>query len=217
MTPECSVIRSTPTAEGADVAGQVAAVGAGVDEGLVCLRIVVDPVVYDAENPHANPVGLMGSERDGGYAEYVCAPASSVHDVTGSLLTDDQLAALPTAYGTALGMIERGRVQGDDTVLVSGASGGVGIALVQIARAREVRGSSPSAAGPKLTPCAKPAPTPLSTARETSPARSALPRRKASTSRSMSLPGSWSAKGFRCCAKAADGWSPGRSAVGNVP
>ena len=128
-----------PRIQGADVAGQVAAVGAGVNEGLVGLRIVVDPVVYDAENPDANPVGLMGSERDGGYAEYVCAPASSVHDVTGSLLTDDQLAALPTAYGTALGMIERGRVQGNDTVLVSGASGGVGIALVQIARARGAR------------------------------------------------------------------------------
>jgi NADPH:quinone reductase-like Zn-dependent oxidoreductase len=78
----------------------------------------------------------MGSERDGGYAEYVTAPAERVHDVTDSPLTDDQLATLPTAYGTALGMIERGRLAEGETVLVSGASGGVGIALVQIARAR---------------------------------------------------------------------------------
>jgi NADPH:quinone reductase-like Zn-dependent oxidoreductase len=98
--------------------------------------VVVDPAIYDADAPDANPVGLMGSERDGGYAEYVTAPARRAHDVTGSALTDDQLATLPTAYGTALGMIERGRLQEGETVLVSGASGGVGLALVQLARAR---------------------------------------------------------------------------------
>ena len=81
----------------------------------------------------------MGSERDGGYAEYVTAPAERVHDVTESPLTDDQLAALPTAYGTALGMIERGRLREGETALVSGASGGVGLALVQLARARGAR------------------------------------------------------------------------------
>jgi len=128
-----------PRIQGADVAGRVVAVGAGVDEGLVGLRVVVDPAIYDSEEPHAHLVGVMGSERDGGYAEYVTASAKRIHDVTESLLSDDQLAALPTAYGTALGMIERGRVQEKETVLVSGASGGVGIALVQIARARGAR------------------------------------------------------------------------------
>lgn len=128
-----------PRIQGADVAGRIAAVGTGVDHSLVGLRVLIDPVIYDAAGSDANPVGLMGSERDGGYAEYVCAPANRVHDVSGSLLTDDQLAALPTAYGTALGMIERGRVKDRETVLVSGASGGVGIALVQIARARGAR------------------------------------------------------------------------------
>lgn len=64
------------------------------------------------------------------------AAANRVHDMTESPLTDDQLAALPTADGIALGMIERGRLTENETVLASGASGGVGIALVQIARAR---------------------------------------------------------------------------------
>lgn len=128
-----------PRIQGADVAGRVAAVGDGVDKDLVGRRVVVDPAIYDAEGPDANPVGLMGSERDGGYAEYVTAPAERVHDVTGSPLTDDQLATLPTAYGTAVGMIERGRLREGETVLVSGASGGVGLALVQIARARGAR------------------------------------------------------------------------------
>ncbi|MEU6764884.1 zinc-binding dehydrogenase [Streptomyces sp. NPDC046853] len=125
-----------PRVQGADVAGRVVAVGTGVEESLVGRRVVVDPAIYDGAGPDANPVGLMGSERDGGYAEYVTAPAERVHDVTESPLTDDQLATLPTAYGTALGMIERGRLRKGETALVSGASGGVGIAAVQIARAR---------------------------------------------------------------------------------
>jgi NADPH:quinone reductase-like Zn-dependent oxidoreductase len=128
-----------PRVQGADVAGRVAAVGPQVDAGLVGRRVVVDPALYDDDTPDANPVGLMGSERDGGYAEYVTAPAARVHDVTASPLSDDQLAALPTAYGTALGMIERGRLRRGETALVSGASGGVGLALVQIARARGAR------------------------------------------------------------------------------
>ncbi|WP_062207230.1 zinc-binding dehydrogenase [Streptomyces sp. NBRC 109706] len=128
-----------PRVQGADVAGRVVAVGPGGDEGLVGRRVVVDPAIYDGEGPDANPVGLMGSERDGGYAEFVTAPAARVHDMTDSPLTDDQLAALPVAYGTALGMIERGGLREGETALVSGASGGVGLALVQIARARGAR------------------------------------------------------------------------------
>lgn len=128
-----------PRVQGADVAGVVADVGPGGDRGLIGRRVVIDPAIYDSEGPDANPIGLMGSERDGGYAEYVTAPARRVHDVTGSPLSDAQLAALPTAYGTALGMIERGGVSEGDTVLVTGASGGVGLALVQLSRARGAR------------------------------------------------------------------------------
>ncbi|MEV5810442.1 zinc-binding dehydrogenase [Streptomyces parvulus] len=125
-----------PRIQGADVAGRVVAVGADTDTTLVGRRVVIDPALYDGAGPDANPVGLMGSERDGGYAEYATAPADRVHDVTDSPLTDEQLASLPTAYGTALGMIERARTRQGETVLVSGASGGVGLAAVQIARAR---------------------------------------------------------------------------------
>lgn len=125
-----------PRIQGADVAGRVIAVGSAQDEQLIGRRVVIDPAMYDTDSPDANPVGLMGSERDGGYAQYVTAPTERVHDLTDAPLTDDQLATLPTAYGTALGMIERGRVQAGETVLVSGASGGVGLGLVQLARAR---------------------------------------------------------------------------------
>ncbi|ANC31913.1 zinc-binding dehydrogenase [Isoptericola dokdonensis] len=128
-----------PRIQGADVAGRVDAVGAGVDAHLVGRRVVVDPADYDGDGPAAHPVGLLGSERDGGYAEYVTAPADQVHDMESSPLTDDQLAALPTAYGTALGMIERGDLAEGETVLVTGASGGVGLAAVQLAHARGAR------------------------------------------------------------------------------
>jgi NADPH:quinone reductase-like Zn-dependent oxidoreductase len=128
-----------PRIQGADVAGRVEAVGAGVDAHLVGRRVVVDPADYDGDGPAAHPVGLLGSERDGGYAEYVTAPADQVHDMESSPLTDDQLAALPTAYGTALGMIERGDLAEGETVLVTGASGGVGLAAVQLAHARGAR------------------------------------------------------------------------------
>ncbi|MGV8912544.1 MAG: zinc-binding dehydrogenase [Rhodoglobus sp.] len=128
-----------PRIQGADVVGHVTAVGDGVDTNLLGSRVVIDPAVYDVDQPAANITGLMGSERDGGYAEYVTAPANRIHDVTESPLSDDQLAALPISYGTALGMIERGRLQAGETVLVSGASGGVGVALVQLARARGAR------------------------------------------------------------------------------
>jgi len=128
-----------PRIQGADVAGYVVAVGAGVDDSVLGSRVVIDPAIYDADDPDANITGLMGSERDGGYAEYVTAPANRIHDVTESHLSDDQLTALPISYGTALGMIERGRLHAGETVLVSGASGGVGIALVQLARARGAR------------------------------------------------------------------------------
>lgn len=138
-----------PRIQGADVAGRVVAVGAGVEDSLIGRRVVVDPAIYDTVGPDANPVGLMGSERDGGYAEYVTAPVERVHDVTESPLTDDQLATLPTAYGTALGMIERGRLRMGETALVSGASGGVGLALVQIARACGARVLAISS-GPKI-------------------------------------------------------------------
>jgi NADPH:quinone reductase-like Zn-dependent oxidoreductase len=50
-----------------------------------------------------------------------------------------ELAALPIAYGTALGMLERGSVASGQTVLVTGASGGVGLAAVQLAHARGAR------------------------------------------------------------------------------
>jgi NADPH:quinone reductase-like Zn-dependent oxidoreductase len=128
-----------PRIQGADVAGVVTAVGAGVADDLVGARVLVDPAEYDAPGPDALPADVLGSERDGGFAEYVVVPAERAHRVDDSPLTDAELAALPIAYGTALGMLVRGAVTAGQTVLVTGASGGVGLAAVQLARARGAR------------------------------------------------------------------------------
>jgi NADPH:quinone reductase-like Zn-dependent oxidoreductase len=98
--------------------------------------VLLDPAVYRDEDPQAPPVGLLGSEAEGGFAEYVTVTATQAHDMVGSPLSDEQLACLPIAYGTAMGMLERAELRPGETVLVTGASGGVGLALVQLAAAR---------------------------------------------------------------------------------
>ncbi|MCB2175344.1 MAG: zinc-binding dehydrogenase [Actinomycetales bacterium] len=125
-----------PRIQGGDVAGTVVAAGDAEGTALVGSRVLVDPAIYDGPGPDARPADVLGSERDGGFAEYVVVPGARAHPVDGSPLTDIELAALPIAYGTALGMLERGGVAAGDTVLVTGASGSVGLAAVQLARAR---------------------------------------------------------------------------------
>lgn len=125
-----------PRVQGGDAAGYVDAVGSGVDDGVLGSRVVVDPAHYDSEHDDALPVRILGSEYDGGYAEYVVVDEDDVHRVDDSPLSDAQLAALPIAYGTAMGMVERAGVSASDVIVVTGASGGVGVALVQLAVAR---------------------------------------------------------------------------------
>lgn len=125
-----------PRVQGADVCGEVVEVGAGVDERLLGRRVLIDPVLRYSDGPEPLVEAVLGSEADGGYAEQVLVRADRVHDVTDSPLTTEQLACLPISYGTATGMLERARIEPGETVLVSGASGGVGLALVALAAAR---------------------------------------------------------------------------------
>nr|WP_028661450.1 zinc-binding dehydrogenase [Saccharomonospora saliphila] len=127
---------SFPRIQGGDIVGTIAAVGSEVTGDRMGRRVLVDPALYRDESPQAPPVGLLGSEADGGFAQYVVVQAAQAHDMTDSPLSDEELACLPVAYGTAMGMLERVGLRDRETVLVTGASGGVGLALVQLAAAR---------------------------------------------------------------------------------
>lgn len=128
-----------PRIQGADIAGTIVACGDGVADTRTGQRVVVDPACYGGQGPRAAVAGLLGSEQDGGFAEYVVVDDRRAHDVSGSPLSDEQLACLPIAYGTAMGMLERADLTADEVVCVTGASGGVGQALVQLAAARGAR------------------------------------------------------------------------------
>jgi NADPH:quinone reductase-like Zn-dependent oxidoreductase len=125
-----------PRVQGGDIAGRVVAAGTDVPPDLLGRRVLVDPAIYRDDSDDAPPVGLLGSEADGGFATHVVVCAARAHDVADSPLTDEELACLPVAYGTAMGMLERAGLRGGETLLVTGASGGVGLALVQLAAAR---------------------------------------------------------------------------------
>ncbi len=125
-----------PRVQGGDIVGTVVEMGTDDVREMVGRRVLIDPAIYRDDTEDSPPVGLLGSEADGGFAEYVVVPAAHAHDVTDSPLADEQLACLPVAYGTAMGMLERAALHPDETVLVTGASGGVGLALVQLAAAR---------------------------------------------------------------------------------
>ncbi|MDE0522559.1 MAG: alcohol dehydrogenase family protein [Boseongicola sp.] len=128
-----------PRIQGADVCGEIVAVGDGVEPARIGARVITDNWIRDPEDPgNRNKVGYLGSERDGGFAEYTTVPSRNALTVR-SEMTSPELATFSCSYSTALGMLQRARVEASDTVLVTGASGGVGGALVQLARIRGAR------------------------------------------------------------------------------
>lgn len=128
-----------PRIQGADVAGKVVAAPGSAGQALLDRRVMVDPWVRESGDDRGFDVPrYFGSECDGGFAEYVCVPARQVHAVD-STLTDAELATFPTACVTAENMLNRAAVGRGDTVLIPGASGGVGSALIQLARRRGAR------------------------------------------------------------------------------
>ncbi len=128
-----------PRIQGADVVGVVAAVGGGVDKNLGGRRVMVDAWLRDWNDPqNLNKTGYLGSERDGGYAEWLSVDARNVHTVD-STLSDAELATFATSSVTAENMLNRAAVTTGDAVLIPGASGGVGSALIQLANRRGAR------------------------------------------------------------------------------
>jgi alcohol dehydrogenase len=116
-----------PMIMGLDLAGEIAELGAGVSGWEIGTRVVVDPV---------NKVkgGLVGETTHGGLAELCVVPADQLVSIPEGV-SYEQAAALPVAFGTARRMLfTNGQIKAGDKVLVLGASGGVGVCCVMLAK-----------------------------------------------------------------------------------
>ena len=127
-----------PRIQGADACGKVVAIGEHVNSSLLNERVLVEPCIFEAGGKVLAQPWYFGSECDGGFADYTVIAARHVHTVN-SRFSDVELASFPCSYSTAENLLTRANVIADDTVLVTGASGGVGSAVIQLARARGAR------------------------------------------------------------------------------
>ncbi|MGF1665083.1 MAG: zinc-binding dehydrogenase [Acidimicrobiia bacterium] len=123
-----------PLIQGTDCCGVVEDVASGVDEAVVGRRVLVRPCMRAAGFESMDTMWL-GSDLAGAFAQYLKVPVGEVFPVDCDW-SDAQLGGVPCAGGTAENMLHRADVGPGDRVVVTGASGGVGSAAVQIARAR---------------------------------------------------------------------------------
>jgi len=125
-----------PRIQGADCCGRIVAVGEGVDPGRIGARVTIQPY-FTAEDDAGGieSAGFLGLDRDGAFAQFVAVPARNVLDVSADLpYSDAEIATISCSGGTAMNMLRLAGVAPGDKVVVTGASGGVGTFLVQIAR-----------------------------------------------------------------------------------
>lgn len=121
-----------PRIQGADIVGEVVEIGIDVEPKFLNQRVIVDPWIR-VEN--MEKYQYVGSELNGGFAEYVAIPVTNVCLINSSL-SDVELATVPCSYSTAENLLTKGRVSDKDTVVIMGASGGVGSSAVQLAKIR---------------------------------------------------------------------------------
>ncbi len=123
-----------PFIQGTDCCGRVVAVADSVDERLLGTRVLVRACMRTGGFDSLENI-WMASDFDGAFAQFVKAPASEVFAVNCNW-SDAELGTVPCAYGTAENMVHRASIRRGDHVLVTGASGGVGSAAVQLAKRR---------------------------------------------------------------------------------
>ena len=125
-----------PRIQGSDVCGTVAETGDASFRELVGRRVLIDPWIRDrTKRRDRGGIGFFGSETDGGFAEFTVVPGVQAHPIE-SAFSDAELATFATSWVTALNMLDRASIAEGDRLLVTGASGGVGSALVQLGRLR---------------------------------------------------------------------------------
>lgn len=123
-----------PRIQGADCCGRIVAVGSNVSASRIGERVLVRNMLRSYVDFRPYECWTFGSECDGNFAQFAVAPADESHKVSCDW-SDAELASIPCAYSTAENMLHRVRL-GAERVLISGASGGVGSAAVQLAKRR---------------------------------------------------------------------------------
>lgn len=123
-----------PIIQGGDICGEVVALGKGVTTRAIGMRVTSQ--INIPRPTREKPTGFvaLGSEINGAFAQYCLLEADETFDVSRSPLSNVEIAAIPCAYGTAFNMLKRADVRTGQDVLVTGASGGVGMAAVQLAK-----------------------------------------------------------------------------------
>lgn len=124
-----------PRIQGADVCGEIVAVGKNIDPSRLGERVIIEPCLNEFAGQFLNPPWYFGSECDGGFSEFTVIPSQHAYPVN-CTLSNEELASFPCSYSTAENMLTRAGVNSSDRVIISGASGGVGSAAIQLAKAR---------------------------------------------------------------------------------
>ncbi|MDP6295796.1 MAG: alcohol dehydrogenase family protein [SAR324 cluster bacterium] len=124
-----------PRVQGIDVCGHIVAVGKNVSNNRIGERVLVEPCLREVKGNALSYPWFLGSECDGGFAEFVAVASRHAYQVK-SELSDVELASFPCSYSTAENMLTKSKVLSGELVLVTGASGGVGSAAVQLIKAR---------------------------------------------------------------------------------
>ena len=124
-----------PRIQGADVCGHILAVGGEISAGRIGERVLIEPCLREVQGRKLDQPWYLGSECDGGFAEFAVVAARHAYKID-SEFSDIELASFPCSYSTAENLLTRACVEAGESVLVTGASGGVGSAAVQLAKAR---------------------------------------------------------------------------------
>ena len=123
-----------PIIQGTDCCGGVVTMGENVRHLTLGTRVLVRACMRQF-GFHSPENIWMASDFDGAFAEFVRVPASEVFAIDCDW-SNEALATIPCAYATAENMVHRCQVKAGDRVLVPGASGGVGSAVVQLVQRR---------------------------------------------------------------------------------
>jgi NADPH:quinone reductase-like Zn-dependent oxidoreductase len=123
-----------PFIQGTDCCGEVVEIKSETHKHLLGKRVIIRACIrHKGYDSYENI--WMASDFDGAFAQYVKIPASEVFPVDCDW-TDAQLGSIPCSYATSENMVNRAGVKAGDRVLVAGASGGVGSAVMQLAKRR---------------------------------------------------------------------------------